>query len=259
MSDLEFAEHLADVAREITMAAFGPRLPVDHKYDHSPVTELDGAAERAIRAAVQAAFPDDAVLGEEEGLTSGTSGRTWIVDPIDGTRMFAEGIPTWTTLIGLRDETGYVVGVADAPAIGERASAKRGGGAWLRSQGSAPRRLSVSDVTTLAESFVGHASIEEFADRDDIDTLIDLVRASRGTRTLVDAWGHTLVARGATDAMVEALPCFEWDWAATSVIVSEAGGRITQWDGSDPTPGCSLVVTNGTVEAELIGLLRQQS
>ena len=259
MTDLEFAEHLADVARDVTMAAFGPRLAVDHKSDQSPVTALDGAAERAIREAVRATFPDDAVLGEEQGLTPGTSGRTWIIDPIDGTRLFAEGIPTWTTLIGLKDDTGYLVGVADAPAIGERALASLGDGAWLHTAGHAPRQLHVSQVATLADSFLGHASVEEFANRGDLETMLTLVRSSRGTRTLVDAWGHTLVARGATDAMVEALPCYEWDWAATKVIVGEAGGRITQWDGSDPTPGCSLVVTNGLVEAELIGILGAHS
>ena len=241
--DLAFAEHLADLAAAVTLPAFGGRLSVARKADDTVVTEVDGAAERAIRAAVAEHRPDDGVLGEEEGLTAGRSGRVWVVDPIDGTRNFAEGIAMWTTLIGLRDGAGVTVAVADAPAMGERVTAVRGAGAW-----SAGSRLRVSTVEDLADAFVLHASLEEFVAEGTLDALVRLVTSSRGSRGTADAWGHLLVARGSAEVLVEASPCFEWDWAATSLILAEAGGALTQVPGGAPTPGCRLLATNGLVD-----------
>ena len=249
--DLAFALDLADVARAVTMSAFGPRLDVVRKQDDTVVTALDKATERAIRAVIRTTFPADGVLGEEDGLDPGTSGRVWVIDPIDGTRMFAEGIPTWTTLIGLRDDSGYLLGVADAPAIGERVTAVRGGGAWLTAAGQPPRQVHVSSVSTLADSFVVHASVEEFADRNEIAGLVNLTTRARGSRGLADAWGHLLVARGAAELLIEASDCHEWDWAATTVIVTEAGGRVTQVSGGPPTSPCRLFVSNGLVDDEV--------
>lgn len=252
VADLEFATHLADVAAEVTMRAFGGRQQVRLKQDRSPVTDADRAAEQAIRAAVREHRPGDGVLGEEEGLASGDSGRVWVVDPIDGTAMFAEGIPLWTTLIALREPDGsYSVGVADAPAVGERAVATRGGGAWLNG-----RRLSVSAASALSDAYVMHASVSEFAAIGELDQLLRLTSAARASRTLVDAWGQLLVARGSADVLIEAMACHEWDWAATSVIVEEAGGHVLQSDGSAPTPGCRLLVTNGRLDAEVVAVLR---
>ena len=249
--DLALALHLADVAAEVTMASFGSRLPVTHKDDSTPVTEIDQATERAIRRAVAEHRPNDGVLGEEEGLREGTSGRVWVIDPIDGTRMYAEGIPLWTTLIGLRDDTGVTVSVADAAAIGERIHATRGGGAWL-----GDRHLAVSTIGTLRESFVVHSSVEEYVRTGQVEQLTRFVSTSRGSRGLSDAWGHLLVARGSAEAMVEATACYEWDWAATSLIVEEAGGVVSAVDALMPSPGCRLLVTNGLVDAEVREALR---
>lgn len=249
--DLAIAHQLADIAAEVTMGAFGSRLPVTLKTDASPVTAIDSAAERAIRTAVQRLCPGDGVLGEEEGLDRGTTGRVWVIDPIDGTAMFAEGIPLWTTLIGLRDADGRIsVGVADAPAIGERASAARGGGAFLGS-----RPLHVSDVDLLRDALVLHASVSDFAATDQLDPLLRLVSASRGTRGFADAWSHLLVARGSVEVAVEMLACYEWDWAATSVIVEEAGGSVSATDAIDPYPGCRLLVTNGLLDQQVRAVL----
>jgi len=242
-TDLAFAIHLADLAAAVTMPAFGARHPVMRKADDTPVTEVDRAAERVIRAAVRENLPDDGVLGEEDGLDPGTSGRVWVVDPIDGTRMFAEGIPMWTTLIGLREADGVTVGVADAPAMRERVSAVRGEGAWADG-----RRLRVSEVSVLADAFVLHASLEEFVTEGEVHGLLNLVKSVRGSRGMGDAWGHLLVARGAVEALVESAACFEWDWSATSVIVEEAGGSIRRRDGGPPVDGCKLLVTNGRVD-----------
>lgn len=244
--DLALAHHLADVAAAVTLPGFGARLDVELKADRTVVTALDAAAERAVRQALAEHRPDDGVLGEEHGLEPGRSGRVWVLDPIDGTRMYAEGIPLWTTLLALRDPSGVLVGVADAPASGLRQHAARGDGAW--EDGA---RLAVSTIDRLEDAFVLHASVEEFAALGETEPLVRLVTTARGSRGMADAWAHLMVARGSAEALVEAAPCFEWDWAATSLILAEAGGRTSALDAADPYPGCRLVATNGRVDDAL--------
>ena len=252
--DLAFAEHLADLAAAVTMPSFGGRHQPDRKADDTVVTAVDRAAEHAIRTAVREHFPGDGVRGEEEGLEPGTSGRVWVVDPIDGTRMYVEGIPTWTTLIGLRDDSGTLVGVADAPALHERATAVRGAGAWQDG-----RRLQVSGIDRLQDAFVLHASIEEFVAAQQLDGLVRLATAARGSRGIAEAWAHLLIARGAAEVLLEVVPGFEWDWCATSLILAEAGGAVSALEGGAPYDGCQLLVTNGRLEDAVRGTLRPAS
>ncbi len=244
--DLLFAHHLADLAAAVTMDAFGGRQLVDLKSDASVVTATDRRAEGVIRAAIRHQYPDDGVLGEEEGLSSGTSGRTWVIDPIDGTRNFAEGLPMWTTLIALKVGTQVQLGVADAPALQERSWASRGQGAYLNDQ-----RIHVSAVDSLADAFVLHASVEEFVADGNLEGLVRLTTSARGSRGVADAWGHLLVARGSADVMVEASSCYEWDWAATSIILAEAGGAVSEVSGSELAPGCRLMASNGRLDVQV--------
>jgi len=218
--DLDIAMAAADAAAAITLAWFGDRLPVELKADATPVTEVDRAAERAIRAVLADHAPSDGVLGEEEGDTPGTTDRTWVIDPVDGTKLYAEGIPLWTTLIGLTVDDEPVLGLADAPALGDRYHATIGGGAWR-----GDRRLAVSDVACLEDAFVVHSGVEEWIGGGRPDALMRVAARAKGTRGLSDAWGHLLVAQGSVDALLEHEPCFAWDWTATGVIVREAGGR----------------------------------
>ena len=248
--ELGFALELADVAAKVTLERFGERLPVAWKSDSTAVTDADVEVERVIRDAVVAAFPADGVHGEESGRTDGTSGRTWVVDPIDGTVQYADGVPLWTTLIGLRVNGLAVLGVADAPALGVRYHAVRGGGAWC-----GDRLLRVSEVSRLADAFVLHSGIEEWTDGNDLDAFLSVCRTARRTRGLSDAWGHLLIAQGSAEALLEHEPCFEWDWTATSVIVEEAGGRLSTLDGEDPVVGRGLLVSNGAVHDETLTTL----
>ena len=239
------ALRLADLAAATTLAAFGGRHDVRMKTDDTPVTEVDAAVEEQLRGVISQECPGDGVLGEEGGHDGGTNGRVWVIDPIDGTKLFAEGIPLWTTLIALRDGDGVVVGVADAPALHERFHAVRGGGAW-----AGVERLRVSDVGELPRSFVLHAGVDDFGP-EGLPGLARLTGAARGSRGISDGWAHLLVARGAAEALVEVAPCEEWDWAATSLIVGEAGGCITALRGGPPTPGQGLLVSNGLVDDEV--------
>ena len=244
--DLSFAKHLADIAAKVTLDQFGSRLPVRLKSDSTPVTSVDTAAELAVREALATHLPDDGILGEEGGPRPGQNGRTWVIDPIDGTSMFAEGIPLWTTLICLRTDGQPTVAVADAPALNERYHATLRGGAFRND-----RRIHASSVSGLESAFVLHAAIEEFSRGTGVEALQRVITVARASRGIGDAWAHLLVARGAADVLVEQGPCFEWDWAATSLIVTEAGGALTRLEGGRPTPGCNLLVTNGVLDVQV--------
>jgi histidinol-phosphatase len=254
-AELAFAVQLADMAAAITTAAFGGRQDVTFKADGTPVTRADLLTERAIRAAVASAFPEDDVLGEEDDRTgAGRSGRTWIVDPIDGTKNFAAGVPLWSTAIALAVEGIPVLGLVDVPPLGRRYHAVRGGGSWMNGE-----PIAVSGVTEPAEALVLHSPLEEWiltAVPPDLDALLRVVEASRRTRGLSDAVGHLLVADGSADVLLERSPCGEWDWAACMVIVEEAGGRMTTLDGKAPSHGCHLLVSNGALHDAVLRLLR---
>jgi histidinol-phosphatase len=243
--DLQLALYLADVAALTTRKRFGGRHDVRMKTDDTPVTEVDAAVEQQLREIIANERAGDGVHGEEGGLDSGTTGRVWVIDPIDGTKLFAEGVPLWSTLIGLRDHDEVVLGVADAPAMHERFHAVRGEGAWWNGE-----RVRVSDVDRVDQSFVLHAGLDDFT-REDLPGLLRLVQAARGSRGISDAWAHLLVARGAAEALVEPAACHEWDWTATGLIVSEAGGRVTSITGGPPAAGQGLLVTNGRVDDDV--------
>jgi histidinol-phosphatase len=244
--ELAFARRLADLAASISARWTDGDLGVRQKHDATPVTDTDVAIERTLRAAVRARFPDDGFLGEEEGETPGGP-RTWVVDPIDGTRNLIDGIQLWSTLIALVDDGRPVVGVVHAPAVRERYEAVAGQGATLNGD-----RINVSNVGTIEDAMVLHSGVEEWMRGPYWDGFRSLASSARRTRGVSDAWGHMLVARGSADVLLEHEPCGPWDWSAVQVIVQEAGGRTTTLDGSVPTPGCNLLTSNGVLHDRVI-------
>jgi len=247
--ELAFANGLADRASEIAMSFFGTDLHVQIKPDRSPVTEADLKIEALIRDAVRERFPGDAVLGEEGGL-EGEGSRRWIVDPIDGTKNFADGIQVWATLIALAVDEEPVLGVVSSPALGERYEAVRGGGARLNG-----RPIHVSRADRVSRALVVFSGFEEWLDGPYAKPFQDIARAARRTRGFGDFWGHMLVARGAADVMLED-ELATWDWAAARVVVEEAGGRMTTFDGAPVQHGGSVLTTNGLLHEEMLARLR---
>jgi histidinol-phosphatase len=244
--ELAFANELADQAGEIGLRYFRGEFRIDIKSDQTPVTQADVEIETMIRERLAERFPDDAILGEEQGLV-GDSDRVWIVDPIDGTKNFAAGIQIWATLIALARGGAPVVGVAAAPALGERYAAAKGSGATWNGE-----PIHVSGVERLADAFVifGDAT---FADHD--VPLSSLARAAKRTRAFGDFWGHMLVARGAAEVMIES-ELRAWDTAAVQVIVEEAGGRMTSARGEPFRDHGSSLSTNGRVHDDVVAILR---
>jgi histidinol-phosphatase len=246
--ELAFANEMADRASQIAMGFFRGTFEVSIKPDASPVTEADLAVEAMFREMVAARFPGDGVVGEEGGAGPEAE-RVWVIDPIDGTKNFADGVPIWATLLALQEGGRSVLGVASAPALGERYEAVATEGA--RCNG---RPIRVSDRASLSDAFFVYSSVEAWLDEPRRGAFERLLRETRRNRGFGDFWAHTLVARGAADVMAEP-ELAVWDWAALKVIVEEAGGRLTSFDGSEPTHGSSVVTTNGLLHHDVVARL----
>jgi histidinol-phosphatase len=242
--ELAFAHELADRAAEIGLEVFHREFEVRRKADDSPVTEADTGIEATLRAAIARRFPRDAILGEEEGA-QGSGDRLWIVDPIDGTKNFARHIPIWSTLIALSVEGETRIGLASAPTLGERYAASRGGGATMNG-----RPIRVSRTHELDEAMIAIASVGDWLARPDQDVFLQLCREAGRVRGFGDFWGLCLVARGACDTMMET-SLRTWDYSALEVILEEAGGRISQVDGSRLADGKSVLSANPALHAEI--------
>jgi len=241
--DLAFAHELADAADAITLARFRALdLQVETKPDLTPVSEADRDAEAAIRALVAARRPGEGVAGEELG--DDVREVRWIVDPIDGTRNYVRGVPVWATLLALERAGQVEVALVSAPALGRRWWASRGGGAW-----SAGRRLAVSRVARLEESVVSTTSAVAMP-----AGWLRLAARAWTDRAFGDFWQHCLVAEGAVDVATDASLAL-WDYAAVRLLVEEAGGRCTTFEGDAPRPGGSFVCTNARLHDEVVALL----
>lgn len=258
---LELAVRLAREAGTATLEWFAdPGLVVERKVDGTPVTVADRAAERLLRAALARAVPDDAVTGEEEAATPGTSGRVWTLDPIDGTKAFARGVPLYATLVAMADRHGPAIGVIHLPALGETVYAGRGRGCFfartpvgdLEPFDRRVRPCAVSDTTDLASAYLCTSALSNWtaAARDAV------LSAVAGVRTWGDAYGYSLVATGRADAMVD--PVIEpYDVAPMLVILPEAGGAFTDFGGERRADGGNALATNGRLHDEVRELVRR--
>jgi histidinol-phosphatase len=252
-ADLAFALELADVADEITLPRFrASDLVVETKPDLTPVTEVDRAAEKALRARIEAERPGDGVVGEEYGDTAGTGTRRWILDPVDGTKSFVRGIPAWGTLIALERDGEIVVGAVSAPALRRRWWAARGAGAFADGE-----RIRVSRITKIEDALLCFTSVTAFDDYGLGDQFWTLARRCWEARGFSDYWAHVLVAEGSADIAVE--PAMNlWDNAALQVIVEEAGGRFTDLEGISRVDGGDAVTTNGALHEEVVAIMRRE-
>ncbi|WP_419944478.1 inositol monophosphatase family protein [Candidatus Poriferisodalis sp.] len=241
------AREIATDAGALTLRWFGRRdLGVTWKRDGTEVTEADRAAERLARERIAKEFPGDAVFGEEEGGAIRPGGRTWIVDPIDGTRGFVRGVPLFATLVALVDAHGPLVGVIDLPVLGLTLAAGRGTGCWL-----GEHRCSVSDHPELNGALINTSSYETFAP----DQFAGLRAEGAMMRTWGDAYGYFLVATGQAEAMIDPV-CETWDLAPMPVIMSEAGGVFTDFAGRLDYRSRNGIASNGVIHdavAEVMG------
>jgi histidinol-phosphatase len=266
--DLALAHALADLADAISLDRYQAQdLVVTTKPDNTPVTDADRAVETAIREALATHRQTDGLVGEEFGSDKGTSGRYWVIDPIDGTKNFMRGVPTWATLIALVqvDSSGteeVIVGIASAPALARRWSAAKGHGAFVRfNAGSVDdlsedleastneKKISVSKVAKLSDASISYSDFVGWGDR--LEPFQKMLANAWRTRGIGDFWSHMLVAEGAVDVAIEPSLAV-WDMAALDIIVREAGGTFTNTAGQNGPFGGSGVSTNGVLHNAVI-------
>jgi histidinol-phosphatase len=250
LDDLALAHALADLADAISLDRYQSQdLVVTTKPDNTPVTDADRAVETAIREALGTHRSNDGLVGEEFGSDKGSSGRYWVIDPIDGTKNFMRGVPTWATLIALVqvDASGneeVVVGIASAPALARRWAAAKGHGATVNN-----KKISVSKVSSLSDASISYSDFVGWGDR--LEPFQKMLAGAWRTRGIGDFWSHMLVAEGAVDVAIEPSLAL-WDMAALDIIVREAGGTFTNTAGHNGPFGGSGVSTNGALHNAVI-------
>ncbi|WP_300973866.1 inositol monophosphatase family protein [Sphingomonas sp. LHG3406-1] len=245
-----FLRHLSATARSVTLGA--PVPDADNKAGagaYDPVTEIDRAAERALRTAIEEAFPQDGIEGEEYGLVRAEAPRRWLLDPVDGTRALICGLPSWTTLVALVEEGEPTAGFIDAPALGELMIGLPG--ATMLND----RPVRVSGCATLADARLSSTDPYLFAGAE--AAAFDRVRrAVRLTRFGYDALAYARLAAGHLDLVVES-GLHRHDWAALVPVVRGAGGIIGDWEGgSDFSQGRIVAAASTALYEQAVAQLR---
>ena len=251
---LAAAEAAADVAGAVVRPFFRTGFAIDTKSDRTPVTIADRSAERAMRAVLAERFPDHGILGEEFGLDRPESGLRWVLDPIDGTRAFVSGRPTFGTLISLLDGETPILGVIDQPVSRERWVGAVGRatvfrGAYGGSPGCRP-------CASLGQAELSCTS-PEMMQGSDLLRWQRLAQSARRNYWGGDCYAHGLLALGQIDVIAEARMKL-WDWAALVPVVEGAGGKVTDWSGATLKPdddGRVLSVGDPALLSDIVALL----
>ncbi len=230
---MEYALNVVKASERITLKYFNSRLRVSYKSDRSPVTVADRACEEFLVRELMKKFPDHGFYGEESGERSAEGSSNihemhsrWIIDPIDGTRNFTRGIPYWGTLCGLEEEGEIVAGIMALPALKTIYCASKGHGAWRNG-----RRIKVSKIRELDKSVVVFGGLSYFIGTKYEAAFKEVIKTCYHDRGFGDCFGYTFVASGSAEAMLDPIVS-PWDVAAIKIIVEEAGGAFTDFDGN---------------------------
>ncbi|MEL6465020.1 MAG: histidinol-phosphatase [Pseudomonadota bacterium] len=241
ISDLvDVAHAMADAARAAILPHFrAPDLDDENKATdgYDPVTVADRAAETAMRAVLAEHRPDDGVLGEEFGAQAGRTGLTWVLDPIDGTRGFVAGTPTWGVLIAASTEDGPILGMIDQPYIKERFWGAAGT-AWLRGP-AGERRLATRAPRALSDAVL-FTTFPEVGSRSERDGFEAVARKVKLVRYGMDCYAYALLAAGQIDLVIEA-GLNSYDIQAPIGVIEAAGGCVTDWSGAPVHDGGQVI------------------
>ncbi len=257
LTDLDVAEKMADAARAAILPYFRQSsLETDNKLEggYDPVTDADRAAERAMREVLAEWRPDDGILGEEFGTVAGRSGRVWVLDPIDGTRGFVSGTPTWGVLIALGDDDGPSLGIIDQPYIGERFV---GCGAQAFVTGPFGRfDLSTRRTAGLKDAilFTTFPEVGSATEAEAFRAVADQVQL---TRYGMDCYAYALLAAGQIDLVIEA-GLNAYDIQAPIAVIQSAGGIVTDWQGRPAhNGGRVLAAANPEIHSAALDILNR--
>lgn len=244
---IDVANALADAARHAALSYFRTKgLAADNKDvdgGFDPVTAADRAAEAAMRKILAARRPSDAIFGEEFGGQSGTSGLKWVLDPIDGTRAYLCGSPTWGVLISVEDAGGPIFGIIDQPHIGERFTGGLGRADLVHEERSG--ELACRPCRSLSDAILltTFPEIGTPAERRAFEAVRDEVKL---TRYGLDCYGYALVALGQVDLVIEA-GLSAYDISAPIAVIEAAGGRVTNWQGGPVHSGGQVLAAGDPV------------
>ncbi len=238
---LAFIVSAAQASAAVILPYFRKPLTIDHKDGQGrfdPVTEADRAGEKIIREMIEAAYPDDAIFGEEFGKKVGTSPYCWVLDPIDGTRSFISGVPLWGTLIGLTFNGTAIIGAMNQPYIGELFLGSSLGSFLLKNEQET--RLKTRKCTKIADALMGSTAPEHFIETVDAKAFERVKKAVRLVRFGGDCYFYSMVAAGQLDLVVET-GLNAYDIAALVPVVENAGGIITTWEGNPASEGGRII------------------
>ncbi len=235
-----FAVALARASETEILPYFRRNTAIDVKphVDWDPVTEGDRAGERMIRKMIEERFPDHGINGEEYGIKPGKSGFTWVLDPIDGTRSFVSGMPTWATLIGLYFEGKPMVGVMNQPFVGDMFYGNPNG-AWNNYRGTI-EQIKTRKGMTVASAAAGTTAPELYRNDADQTAFQNLRQKVKLMRYGGDAYFFAVLAAGHMDLALDA-GLQAYDIAALIPIIEGAGGAVGSWNGSVPSKGGNVI------------------
>ncbi len=267
---IDFALELALAAADVILPFYQGTFDVEMKDDRSPVTEADRRAEALMRERIEQRYPEHGILGEEFGEKRSASKLKWILDPIDGTVSFVNGVPLFGTLVALAEAGEPLLGVIHFPALNETVWAAKGRGCFYGKKPAAVRRCErLADAVVCASGMHGtdveiinnpNGPFDDELDEKPVVALSALIRRANNFRGWGDCYGHALVATGRADVMVDPVMS-PWDIAALVPVIEEAGGKVTDLDGNRDgiIESGSLVSTAGAIHEEVLNLLRGSS
>jgi histidinol-phosphatase len=242
----------AKAAGEVALHYFRTNLKVETKADRTPVTQADRECEAKITEILSQHFPAYGFLGEEMGARAGQVNTRWIVDPIDGTKNFIRGIPFFATLIALEENGEITAGIMSAPAINDLLYARKGQGAFANGQ-----QVHVSDVAELSQSMLIHGGLKDLKVRPCWGPFLRLIDATARQRGFGDALGHSVVIRGQAEVTLEP-EIKPWDVAATKILITESGGRFSDFAGSPSIYTGNAIISNGRVHEAVVNILQNR-
>ena len=246
---LQAVTEVARLAGDMANRHYRQRVSVETKVDGTPVTVADRSAEEAARQWIEQRFPDDGILGEEFPTVREGAKRTWIIDPIDGTKTFIRDVPLWGSLVAVIEDKRVIAGAAFFPAVSEVISAAIDCGCWWNDS-----RARVSSIDDLAKATI-LTSASPFSKKESVrQRWQELEAKALVSRTWGDCFGYLMVATGRAEVMADPV-LSPWDIAAFLPIISEAGGVLTDFAGAETAFGGSAIATNSGLSTSVREIL----
>jgi myo-inositol-1(or 4)-monophosphatase len=248
-----FVRKLVEASETVILPFFGSdSLEVERKSDDTPVTIADRKAEEVMRRLINGAYPKHGIVGEELGEENPDAEFVWVLDPIDGTKSFAAGIPLFGTLICLKYQGQPILGAINQPVLKQCVMGDENG----TSLNGKPVR--VSQTERLEEALLLTTDCLRPRDYKDGAAFDRLARKCHMFRTWGDAYGYLMVATGRADIMTDPILA-EWDFVGNIPLIRGAGGVVTNWEGGDPVGGESVVTANPTLHPQVMEILHDQA